>query len=431
MSYLGDLGRAVIGRAAKRPAASAGASYDLANMSDEQVREFIRIGGGMQTASGAVVTESSAMRVAAAWRCVNIISGAIAGLPSDLIRRVSETEREPAVGHPLRRVLTVKPNHWQTPGEFKRMMTAQLQLRGNAYALKVLLGGQVQALIPLHPDRVVAEQADDNSMLYRVAERGGRQRVLGQPDIFHMRGMSLDGVTGLSVMSHMRESLGLSLSAERAGAKLMERGQFVGGTLKHPGQLSAEAYERLKASTQEAYGGADNAGKMMILEEGMDFGSPSMSAVDLQFLEQRNFQRYDIAMFFGVPPHMLGATEKTTSWGSGIEQQGIGFVTYTLNDWIRIWEESIKRDLIPEREWDRIDARFFTQGLMRGDAKARWETYGKALQWGVYSPNEVRALEDMNPREGGGIYYPPPNTAGDPDTEDKSTHGEPDEPEED
>lgn len=406
MGYFSNLLRAALGRQPKAQ------TFDLTSMSPEQMREFLRIGGSMETASGAVVNESSAMRVAAAWRCVQIISGTVGTLPLDLIRRVSEEERKPAVGHPLRRVLTVKPNQWQTPSEFRRMMQAHLLLRGNGYALKVRIGREIVGLIPLHPDRVQPQQLEDYSMQYRVSLKNGRYLILPQTDVFHLRGMSFDGVVGLSVLAHMRESLGLALQAERAGATLMKDGQFVGGTLKHPQKLSSEAFDRLKASVAERFSGAGNAGKFMILEEGMDYGAVGMKATDLQFLEQRDFQRYDIAMFFGVPPHMLGATEKTTSWGSGIEQQGIGFVTYTLNDWLKTWEEAIKRDLIAESEWETLDARFYTQGLMRGDVKARKDFYTAMLQWGVISPNEARALEDMNPREGGDIYYPPPNTSG-------------------
>lgn len=390
------------------------ASFDLSSMSPEQVREFLRIGGSMETASGVSVTDSSALRVAAAWRCVNILSGTIGSLPLDLIQRVGEKERRPAAGHPLRRVLTVKPNQWQTPTEFRRMMMAHLLLRGNAYALKVTAGRHVVGLLPLKPDRVEVEQQGDYTITYRVSLKDGRCLTFTQKDIFHLRGMSLDGVKGLSLLSHMRESIGLALTSERAGAEMMKNGQLVGGVLKHPQKLSLEAYERLKASMGERRSGGSQAGSNYILEEGMEFSPISMTALDMQFLQQRDFQRYDIAMFFGVPPHMIGATEKTTSWGSGIEQQGIGFVTYTLNDWIRVWEETIKRDLIPEMEWETLDARFFTQGLMRGDAKARWDTYVKGMQWGVYSPDEIRAFEDENPRPdgNGGLYYDPPNTAG-------------------
>jgi HK97 family phage portal protein len=379
-------------------------------VSEAQIREFLK---GNSTASGIAITESSAMRVAAAWRCVNIIAGSIATLPLDLVKRVDEKRREPAVGHKLRRVLTVRPNPWQTPSEFRRMMQAHLLLRGNAYARKVTVGNEIVALLPLHPDRVEAEQVDTLAMVYKVRGKNGAvAATLGQKEILHLRGMSLDGVTGMSVLSNMRESLGLALQAEQAGGRLFKDGVLAGGFISHPKSLSAGAHDRLRDSLDNKYAGAENAAKWMILEEGMKPEPLAFSPEDAQWLGARDFQRYDIAMFFGVPPHMIGATEKTTSWGTGIEAQGIGFVTYTLTDWIKTWEESIKRDLLPEAEWEALDARFNVNGLLRGDWKGRWEGYVKALQWGVASPNEIRALEDWNPREGGDVFYDPPNTAG-------------------
>lgn len=379
-------------------------------VTDAQIRDMLR--GG--TASGAAVTEASAMRVAAAWRCVNIIAGSIATLPLDLILRVDENVRRPAVGHQLRRVLTVKPNPWQTPSEFRRMMQAHLLLRGNAYARKVMLGNRIEALIPLHPDRVTAEQMDTFAMSYKVAGKNGQAVTLGQKDIMHLRGMSLDGVAGMSVLSNMRESLGLALQTEQAGARLFKNGMLAGGVITHPGKISDAAAKNLRQSLDEKHSGSENAGKWILAEEGMEFKPVSLSAEDAQWLGTRDFQRYDIAMFFGVPPHMIGATEKTTSWGSGIEAQGTGFVVYTLNDWIKTWEESIKRDLMQESEWETLDARFNVNGLLRGDVKTRWEGYVKGLQWGVYSPDDVLAMEDRNPRAdgGGGVFYDPPNTAG-------------------
>lgn len=380
-------------------------------VSEEQLREFMRQGN---TASGAVVTEESAMRVAAAWRCVNIIAGAIATLPIDIIRRETEDIRRPAVGHPLRRILTVKPNTWQTPSEFRRMLQSHLLLAGNAYARKVFVGNQLVGLIPLPVNRVTAEQLDSTAMQYKVLRKDGSSITFPQKEIFHLRGMSLDGVTGMSVLSNMRESLGLALQTEQAGARLFSNGILAGGVIKHPGKLSDNAARHLRESMEERNRGAQNSGKWILAEEGMTVEPISLSAEDAQWLGTRDFQRYDIAMFFGVPPHMIGATEKTTSWGSGIESQGIGFVTYTLADWIKTWEESVKRDLLPESEWETTDARFNANALLRGDFKTRWDGYVKALQWGVYSPDDIRRMEDQNPRPdgGGGIYYDPPNTAG-------------------
>ena len=129
---------------------------------------------------------------------------------------------------------------------------------------------------------------------------------------------------------------------------------------------------------------------------------------------------------------MIGDTEKSTSWGTGIEQQSIGFVAYTLEDHLTMWEEAINRDLIGAN--DNLYARFNRAALVKGDIKARWEAYVKGLQWGVYSPNEIRALEDQNPRDGGDIFYPPPNTAGVPENEerdrDTAAGGSDDEPDE-
>lgn len=402
------------------------AQFDLTNMSPEDVREFLRIGGSHMTASGAAITENSALRVAAAWRCVQIIAGAVSTLPLDLIRREDEDTRLPAVGHPLRQVLTVRPNNWQTPKEFKHLMQMHLLLRGNAYARKVMSGGQVVGLIPLHPDRVRVEQTAALELVYHVQLRDHRMVTLAQADMLHLRGMSLDGVTGLSVLSYMREALGVSLQAERAAARLYRQGVLAGGSFTHPNTLSDEAYNRLRESLEERYSGEENAHKFLILEEGLTPERLGLSALDAQFLETRDFQRFDVAMFFGVPPHMIGATDKTTSWGSGIEQQNIGFVTYTLGDWLKTWEEAIRRDLISEREAERLDARFFVAGLLRGDVKTRWDAYVRAMQYGVYSPDEVRRFEDENPRPdgGGGVYYEPPNTAG------GGRQGESDEPDE-
>lgn len=388
--------------------------FDLTNMSADDLRDFLRIGGSMATTSGIPVTESSAMRSAAAFRCVQIISGAVSWMPLDLVIRESEKVRKPAVGHPLRHVLTVRPNTWQTPKEFKQMLQTQLLLRGNGYARRVTAAGRLAGLIPLHPDRVSPEQMSDMSIRYHVTRPDGQRLTLQQNEMLHLRGLSLDGWRGLSVLSCMREVLGLSLQAEQVAARLFKDGTLAGGVFTHPGTLTDPAYERLRQSLAEKHGGAENAHKYMILEEGMKAEALAMSAEDAQFLQTRDFQRYDIAMFFGVPPHLIGATEKSTSWGSGIEQQNIGFVTYTLADWLRTWEESIKRDLMTPAEAETMDARFSTAGLLRGDVKSRWAAYVQALQWGVYSPDEVRALEDENPREDGegGVYYDPPNTAG-------------------
>lgn len=375
----------------------------------DELAAFIRTGES-NTASGASVTLDTTMRVAVSWRCVSLIAGAAATLPFDLKRRADGGRREDASDHPLSYVIRRRPNGWQTPSEFRRLMQTNLLLRGNAYALVVRSRGAVRELIPLNPDRVTVSQASDMSLGYQVTLKSGKTLTLPQREVMHLRGLSFDGITGVSLMKYARESIGLSLQSEKSQASSFKHGTKFGVVLKTDKQLGEDGIIRLREGL-EAYRGADNAHKSLILEEGMDVTTLGMTAEDSQFIQTRLQNLTEIAMFFGVPPHMLGMTEKTTSWGSGIEQQNIGFITYTLQDWLKTWEEVVARDLIDEPD---VYAKFNVSGLLRGDVKTRWEAYVKALQWGVYSPDEVRALEDMNPRDDGlgGRYYDPPNTAG-------------------
>lgn len=375
----------------------------------DQLAEALKTGS--LSASGASVTPNSAMRVATVYACVRIISGAVATLPLDIKRRVDAKTREDASDHSLWTVIRRKPNRWQTPSQFRRMMQAHLLLRGNAFAMKVVSRGEVRELIPLHPDRVERKQLDDLSLEYTYTRKDGRRVKLAQADMFDLVGLTLDGVNGVSAITYARETIGLSLAMEDHGATTFRHGARVSAALSHPGKLGLEGQGTLRASLDQFRSGGEQEGKTLILEEGMTYTPMAMTAEDAQWIESRKFSRTDIAMFFGVPPHMIGDTEKSTSWGTGIEQQSIGFVAYTLEDHLTMWEEAINRDLVPEAEVT-MYARFNRGALVKGDLKARWEAHVKALQWGVSSPNEIRALEDQNPREGGDIYYPPPNTAG-------------------
>lgn len=399
----------------KSPAASPraslqGAGGGLVLRTRAEFEEALRTGS--LTASGTRVTPDTAMRVAAVYASIRIIAGAVATLPLHIKRRVDARTREDASDTPIWTVLRRRPNRWQTPSQFRRMLQAHLLLRGNAYAMIVRSRGDVQELIPLHPDRVDVKQRHDLALEYLYTRQDGRRIQLAQEEVFHLVGLTLDGIRGVSPITYARETIGLSLAMEDHGAATFRNGARVSGVLKHPNKLGPEAIANLKAGLEEFRSGGEQEGKNLILEEGMDYARIAMTAEDAQWIESRKFSRSDIAMFFGVPPHMIGDTEKSTSWGTGIEQQSIGFVAYTLEDHLTMWEEAINRDLVGAD--DTLYARFNRAALVKGDIKARWEAYVKGLQWGVWSPNEIRALEDENPREGGDVFYPPPNTAGVP-----------------
>lgn len=410
---LRDLFRGRAQQLEPRPRADGvGTGVVVHDLRDPEVAEFLR--GGAISASGAVVNWDGAMRVAAAWRCTHIIAGICGNLPIDVYRRVNERERAPAVGHPLRQLLTERPNGWQTSSEFRKMLTAHAVLKGDGFGLKIMSRGRILEIWPMHPDRVEVTQNPDMSLSYHYTRKDGQRIQLAQADVLHLRGLTLDGIRGIGVIRHAREALGLSLQTELSAARLFKNGTLAGGILTSPSNLSDAAYRRLKESIEEENAGAENAGKFMILEEGLKLDDGLMSAQDAQFLESRKFSRSDVAMFFGVPPFMIGDTEKSTSWGSGLEQQGTGFVQYTGLDWFTMWEDALKRDCLTDQDraagvFIKIDPR----GLMRGDFKTRTDGYSKALGAGGspawMTQNEVRALEDLPPIKGGDELPKPTN----------------------
>lgn len=389
--------------------------------SSSELDDYLRAGG--DTAAGMPVTPESAMRVAVVNACVRIISGAVSTLPLHVVRKIDDRTREDASDTPVGRLIARRPNGWMKPAVFRRMMQAHVLLRGNAYAQIVRLRGRPVALLPLNPDRTRVEQREDLSLVYHYQRKNGGEVTLQQSDVFHLVGMTLDGITGVSMITYARETIGLSLAMSRHGASMFRNGAHPGSVLTAKNKLGPEGIENLKTSL-EIYRGAENAGKALILEEDMAFDQIGMTSVDAQFVETIGATRTDIAMFFGVPPHMLGDTTKSTSWGTGIEQQSIGFVTWTLEDHLTMWEEAINVDLLDD---EALRAKFNRSALVKGDIKARWDAYVKALQWGVFSPDDVLALEDRNPRADGegGKFYDPPNTAGGETPDDKD---QPDEP---
>ncbi len=363
---------------------------------------------GTQTAAGVHVSPDSAMRIATVFSCVGVLAETVAQLPIRIYRKTA-TAREEVRDHPLWRLLATAPNSWQTSFEFREMMMQHLCLRGNFYALKVFDNkGIVRELLPLNPDCVSVKQNPDWSITYTVTDSKAGYLHYGNGEILHVRYRTLDGVTGISPVAYNRETFGMAIAEIRHGANLYRNGGKPGGVLEHPGQLSKEAHERLKASWEHDYGGM-NAGKTAVLEEGMSYKPLTMTQADAQYIETRQLTIEEIARIYRVPLHEIQSTRKSTTWGSGIEAMNIGFTTRTILPWLRRIEEAEVRDLLPPGDRENIQIKYIVEGLLRGDKKTRYEVYGIGIDKGLLCPNEVRALEDMNPREGGDTYLTPLN----------------------
>lgn len=384
-----------------------------------ELETFLR-GDGMSTDSGALVSPESAMRHAAVYACVNVLSEDVAKLPLIVYRRDGKT-KERAPDHWLYPLLHDSPNPWQTSMEFREMMQAHVELRGNAFALKTVVRGEVRELLPIVPTRVTVKQLRNYALEYTITMPDGSQWPVPTDRMFHLRGLSLDGVMGVSRIAYQREVIGLGLQLVKHGARLFKSGALLGGVIEHPNVMSEPAAKRLKESFEEKYAqGAETAHAIILLEEGTKFNKAGMSAEDAQFIESRKLSRSEIAGIFRVPPHKIGDLERATF--SNIEHQGIEYVTDSLLPRLRRWEGCITKNLIPAADRRAYFAEHLVDGLLRGDYAARTSGYQSAIINGWMSRNEVRALENMNPADGLDEFLEPLNMQN-PGDEPKNTKG--------
>ena len=349
------------------------------------------------------------MRLSAFWACVQLISDSVAGMPLKVYRRMDDGGKREAPWHSLYYLLHDRPNEWQTAMEWRQQMTVHLLLRGNAYArIYRDVARNITGLETLHPDAVTEPKNPDQP--FSVRTDSGKPIEIPWGDVFVLRGMQLgSSVRGASVLEYARESLGIGLATEEYAGRVFSNDGRPRGVLEHPGKLSQDAATRLKESWQESYAGLGNAHKVAVLQEGLKFNAISVSPDDAQMLASREWTAEQVCMWLRVPPHMVGLTSKATSWGSGIEQLGIGFVQHTLLPHIRRWEQAIGRDLFSpmQDENRRYFAEHNVDGLTRGDIKTRYEAYsiGRQMKW--LSANDVRRFENLNPIPGGDSYENP------------------------
>ena len=370
------------------------------------------VGVSYDTYTGKPVTSAQAMRLAAVFGCVRVLAESVGMLP---LRAYATTASGSTLadGERLQQLLTVEPNGYMTPQEFKELLMVCLCLRGNFYAYKVYAMGEVVELLPLDPGCVQVKLDSAWNPVYNVTFPDGTCETLGQKEIWHVRGLTLDGLTGLSPISYARQAVALGLATEEHGARLFSNGAVTTGVLRTDNALTDEAYNRLRDDFAERHSGLVNAHRPMILEMGLNWQSMALNAEDSQFLETRKFQLEEICRVFRVPMHMVQNTDRATF--NNIEQLGIGFINYSLVPYLTRIEQRVNAGLVSPSKRGKIYAKFNTGALLRGDLKSRMESYATGINWGIYSPNECRALEELNPREGGDVYLTPLNMTTNPE----------------
>lgn len=356
--------------------------------------------GVPKAAAGVSVNEKSALAMPAVWCAVNVIAGTAAALPLHAYRKKDDVRLREDNGPAVR--LLAAPHPDMTPYELWETVYAHMLLWGNAYLL-VLKNklGEVAELWPIHPSRVKVGRASGGSKWYEV----DGETPYDDGQILHLPAFGYDGVCGVSPIRIARQGIGLALAAEEYGARLFGSGSLASGILQTEQRLTQAQADKLKARWKARTGGLDKAHEVAVLDWGTKFQQLTIPPEDAQFIESRRFQIAEVARMFGLPPHMLMDTEKSTSWGTGIEQQGIGFVVYTLRRWLTRVEQRVTRVLRPEP----VYARYSVEGLLRGDSTQRSAFYKAMWEIGVYSTNDIRRLEDQGPVAGGDVRYRPLN----------------------
>lgn len=349
-------------------------------------------------------TPHTVIGLSAVYACVNLLAGTIGSLPLMVYRTDRSGVRTVARDHPLYYVLHDSPNFDQTTVDFWEFMCLGLELQGNAYAeIAMRQDGSVYSLTPVRPDVVEVRRNAAGDLEYRWCENG-RNRMVGQKSMLHIRGFGGGPLGGVSTLAVCRATFDSALATNRAATGMFANGVMPSGVLSTDKTLTPDQRALAEQLLTEKFRGALNAGRPMLLDNGVKWEQLTISPEDAQMLETRRFGIEEICRIFGVPPHMIGHTENSTSWGTGLEQQTLGFQKFTLRKRLKRIEQALEKQLLtPADRAQGLTIEFNLEGLLRGDSAARVSFYKGMSGIGAMTINEIRALENMAPVPGGDV----------------------------
>lgn len=358
--------------------------------------------------SGVLIDHDRALTLTAVWDCVRIISESLGSLPWQVFSRRAGGGRDRQADHPVDVLLNFKANPETTAMDFRTALIGHTLTWGNAFAeIEKTRGGRVLALWPLAPDRVLPGRLDDGRLAYKVQQATGDIIVIPADRMLHFRGLGFDGIQGYDVITAVGQAMGTALAMDSYAADFFGNGAHPGGVLEAPDELGEGGADEIRAQLRDQAGQGSWLSPL-VLEQGLKWKNIGLSPEAAQMIESRRFSVAEIARIFRMPLHKLAELDRSTK--ANIEAQGIEFVTDTLLPWAVRLEQEVNAKLLQQRGGSR---RLFTKhkfaGLLRGDVTARSEFFSAMLDRGVWSINEVRALEDQNPIEGGDVHLVPLN----------------------
>ena len=352
--------------------------------------------GSYATSSAAPVTFDTAMQLSAVWACTRLISETIASLPLRFYTK-TPTGNVMVTSGEMVDLFTGKVNRYQTKNEFFETYLLNLVLTGNAYALKQFAGNRIVGLLPLMSAQMETRLLEDGSVVHLHHTKEG-VTAYSDESVWHSK-LFGNGIVGLSPLAYARNTVGIGLAAESRVSQIYRNGGKPTGVLMIDKVLTGEQRTQLRNSFRDLQEG--NGDRIAILEADMKYQQVSMSPQDIQLLESRRFQIEDIARFFGCPSVLINDTESSTVWGSGIQQIVSGFYKLGLRPHAERLEASMVAHLAPVEVRRNLVVEFDFDDLLRAEFSERMEGWQKAIQGGVYAPNEARTAEGMQPKPGG------------------------------
>lgn len=358
---------------------------------------------------GQVMSPETAMRISTVYACDRVIKESVASVPICIYRKEGKKKVE-LEDHPLAILLNTEPAPGMSWFLWREILQHHLNMRGNAYCFKVTSRRRIVALIPLMPDRMIVTPKPDGTKKYEYYQTNGRLKEFPPEEIWHIIGMSENGMMGKSPIDYLSDSFSNALDAIRYASQSMKNDGATGVTLEVPGKLKPDTREALKKDWAENKAGAANAGKPLLLEEGLKASRLNLTMAQMQFIESRKFSRNEIASIFRVPPHMVGDLERATF--TNIEHQSLEFVGYTVRPWARRWEASLLIDPLAWYNEEGLYAQFNLDELNVSDRKSRYEAHSSAINAGWLNRNEVREVEGYNPAPTLDKFLEPTNMKG-------------------
>ena len=382
-------------------------------------REFDGEGGwghgffSAHAVSGVEVNQATALTATTVLAAVSMLAEDFAKLTPTIYRRGPNGERTVADDHELYPLL-YEPNDWQNYFEWAEMMQLSLVLRGNAYSVRIRNGrGVTVKLIPVNADWVALWENPDGALYYRVTPNGLHMmhELAGQPflipaeDMLHVRGFSLNGLMGASRITLAKEAIGLTLGYERQAAGYMSQGANASGILTTDQKLTPDAAARMSQDWKEKKTGLQNAGKIVVLEQGLKYQPTVLSATDAQFIAARNLQIQEVTRIFRIPAHMIGDLARSTN--NNIAQLAQEYINLTMSSYTQRWAWKLDTAFGLRKQGLFVD--YDLTQLSRADQTTRYNNYARGIMGGFLKPNEARIDDGRDPDPAGDKLLEPTN----------------------